>query len=302
MVWAMEAPIEDHAVFRVLIALANNAGDDGSAAFLAQGTIAARVHTTERTVRRCLVELEAAGYIRRGDQNHERARGIPANRRPVVWALNLTGAYDRSQQTGHGWPVTGRPERSRGDMGGRAGVSDKPTTKPNNLKPTPEPKPTTKALVLLPEDDAPEESSSESFLLDVEVEPYFAPRPQPSFEDFYAAYPRHVRKDSARTAWTKVLKRGVPPELIIAGAVRYATDPNRDRDLNFIPHPASWLNGGGWDDEPCTPRTNGREPTSSGLSSGERAALQALEAGREIAAERAAAAATNHHQQIGTGT
>jgi hypothetical protein len=65
---------------------------------------------------------------------------------------------------------------------------------------------------------------------------------------FWDAYPRKVGKRAARQAWDKALRRGVDPAAIVAGARRYAADPNRDDQ--YTAHPTTWLNGDRWEDEP----------------------------------------------------
>jgi hypothetical protein len=65
------------------------------------------------------------------------------------------------------------------------------------------------------------------------------------FDSFWAAYPRKVGKDSARKAWTSAVKRAVPAD-ILAGLARQRWPDNPQ----FIPHPATWLNGGRWQDDP----------------------------------------------------
>ncbi|UOE45494.1 hypothetical protein [Agromyces larvae] len=86
--------------------------------------------------------------------------------------------------------------------------------------------------------------------LDVPVE---APKVTP-FDAFYAEYPRHVGKQAAAKKFA-ALTRGHPELVgaILDGVHRYATDPNLP-DKNYIPHPATWLNQGRWDDEPLPPR------------------------------------------------
>jgi len=82
------------------------------------------------------------------------------------------------------------------------------------------------------------------------------------FDEFWAAYPKRVGKDAARKAFTKAIKRA-SIETILAGARRYASDPNLP-EKQFIPDPATWLNAGRWGDEPCPPRTaTDRPPTGS---------------------------------------
>lgn len=75
------------------------------------------------------------------------------------------------------------------------------------------------------------------------------------FAEFYMAYPRKVGKEAARRAFDKAA-RSTDPALIVDGARRYASDPNLP-EKRFIPHPASWLNAGRWDDEPEVPREGG---------------------------------------------
>lgn len=72
------------------------------------------------------------------------------------------------------------------------------------------------------------------------------------FDAFWTVYPRREAKQAARKAWDKVT-RSVDAATVIAGARRYADDPNRDRA--FTKHAATWLNGGCWDDDPLPPRT-----------------------------------------------
>ncbi len=66
------------------------------------------------------------------------------------------------------------------------------------------------------------------------------------FDEFWCAYPRKVGKVAARKAWTSATKR-VNPDKIVAAVRDY---PFRD-DLQYVPHPASWLNGGRWEDDPA---------------------------------------------------
>lgn len=78
------------------------------------------------------------------------------------------------------------------------------------------------------------------------------PRVRPGFAEFYLIYPRKVGREAARKAFEKAVK-ATTPEAVIEGARRFAADPNLP-DKQFIPHPATWLNAGRWDDEPLPPR------------------------------------------------
>lgn len=74
------------------------------------------------------------------------------------------------------------------------------------------------------------------------------------FETWWTIYPRRERKAAARKAFAKAIKLA-EPSAILAGAVRLRDDPNRVP--MYTPHPASWLNAGGWDDEPLPSRQTG---------------------------------------------
>lgn len=78
-----------------------------------------------------------------------------------------------------------------------------------------------------------------------------------AFAEFWASYPRRAGKGAARLAWAKARRKGVLPEVIVAGARQYAADPNRTEQ--FTAHPATWLNQERWDDDPLP----ARGPTST---------------------------------------
>lgn len=73
------------------------------------------------------------------------------------------------------------------------------------------------------------------------------PKPLGEFDSFWKAYPRKASKGAARKAWIKAVVK-VDPQVIINAAHRLASDPNREPQ--FTPHAATWLNDERWDDEP----------------------------------------------------
>lgn len=84
------------------------------------------------------------------------------------------------------------------------------------------------------------------------------------FEMFWTHYPRKVAKIAARKAFDKAAKIA-DVDTIVEGAQRLAADPNlpgKDEE-QAIPHPASWLNAGRWDDPPLPPRLNSRRPSQT---------------------------------------
>lgn len=84
------------------------------------------------------------------------------------------------------------------------------------------------------------------------------PRKASRFEEFWAVYPRRVAKASAVKAWAKATK-GTDPQDIIDGAIRLRDDPNREDQ--FTPHPATWLNRGSWEDDALPARVEQRKMT-----------------------------------------
>lgn len=106
-----------------------------------------------------------------------------------------------------------------------------------------------------------------------------------SFDKFWETYPRRVGKQAAKAAWSKAAKR-TQAQTIVDGARRYAADPNLP-EPKFIPHPATWLNQGRWEDEPCAPRA-GTQPKTSGSVTDARVQDAMQRIVRMQAAERAA--------------
>ena len=81
-----------------------------------------------------------------------------------------------------------------------------------------------------------------------------------SFERFWEIYPRRSAKKAARTAFDRACKRA-DLAAILAGTERYRDDPNRDPA--YTKHPATWLNGDCWEDDPLPARPDryGNTPT-----------------------------------------
>jgi hypothetical protein len=76
--------------------------------------------------------------------------------------------------------------------------------------------------------------------------------PDESFAEFWNHYPRKVGRADAKKAWARAHKRAAH-KTILAGCIRLAIDPNLP-EKTFIPHPATWLNRDGWEDEPLPVR------------------------------------------------
>lgn len=80
------------------------------------------------------------------------------------------------------------------------------------------------------------------------------------FEEFWNTYPRRVGKQKAKAKFTAACKRASADE-VIDGAQRLAADPNLP-ESQFIPHPTTWLERDGWEDEPLPDRARPSERDS----------------------------------------
>jgi len=73
-------------------------------------------------------------------------------------------------------------------------------------------------------------------------------------EAIYSAYPRKVAPSDALKAIAKAIAKGKTPAHLLERTTAYAaaTALWTEDELRFIPHPATWFNGGRYDDDPKT--------------------------------------------------
>lgn len=70
------------------------------------------------------------------------------------------------------------------------------------------------------------------------------------FEHFWLAYPRPVGKKDARKAWTQAKDKPGLSEILKALESAKQSEQWTKEGGKFIPHPATWLRQGRWDDKP----------------------------------------------------
>ncbi len=75
----------------------------------------------------------------------------------------------------------------------------------------------------------------------------------------YEAYPRKTARDRALKAIRKRLKEGVSAEHLIDRTKAYAAAV-QDKERRFIPYPATWYNGGQYDDDPLEWNPDAQKP------------------------------------------
>jgi hypothetical protein len=81
-----------------------------------------------------------------------------------------------------------------------------------------------------------------------------------TFARFWELYPRKVSKVKARKTWDTAL-RMASADHILAGLERLLPSL-KAREPQYVPHPSTWLNAGGWDDAadppPAPPKSTGK--------------------------------------------
>lgn len=81
-----------------------------------------------------------------------------------------------------------------------------------------------------------------------------APLACEAFAEFWSAYPRKEAKANAEKAWTAHGCKALLPQILVSILWRKSSPDWTKEGGQFIPHPATWLNRRGWEDE----RTEGR--------------------------------------------
>lgn len=205
-------------------ALATRAGLRGN--FPGQATLAAEARCSERKVRDALRELEELGVVERvrrtSKRGYRQADGYRLMDRPLDEDESLAA------------PDAGRDHSNRQE-----------TTEPTG---------TSEQIAPLIEVDRSEVDNPQTPKGGEVVS-------AAAFDAFWSTYPRKAGKATARKAFEKAVERAGNPTPLLDGARRLRDDPNLP-EKRFIPHPATWLNGDRWEDEPLPPRAGAREGTA----------------------------------------
>lgn len=71
----------------------------------------------------------------------------------------------------------------------------------------------------------------------------------PGFDDFWKVYPRHVAKQNAQRSWKSLKPNDELVKRIVADVNRRLESEWRGKDMQYIPHPSTYLNQRRWEDE-----------------------------------------------------
>jgi DNA-binding transcriptional MocR family regulator len=215
----------------LVIAEASKAGR----CILAQETIAGRAEVDRRTVIRQMKALEVRGLIRRtkrSDGHGHRTSDLiilataetPDDKVPLRPSANLSLGEPSPRDNGDAAQATSsaRP----GDT-----VAQEP---------------------VLNRDSEPEDSQRA-------IVPARREHDTEAFRAWWPHYPSQVRRHLAEKAFAKVLASGQATlDELIDGAIAYAKTDKVER--GYVQNPTTWLNGGGWSDEPAS------QPRGAGFS------------------------------------
>ncbi|EMM7970741.1 TPA: helix-turn-helix domain-containing protein [Pseudomonas aeruginosa] len=270
MTWALEQQVVTDAAMRhVLLCLANYANEAGKGAFPSIATLSSDTGLSERTVQYKLRSLEEAGVIRRGNQAIAAAYISHRDRLPMVYDLSMergatvapganddvTGCKPRRNGVqlttqrgatvapGANDDVTGcKPRRNGVQLTTQRGATVAPDPSLNHQRTTKEPKEHVQTGETGSDDVGDRKGKTESGKRPAK------PNPLDGFEEFYQVYPKHKDRAKAEKAWRKIDPALHP--VIMAALPKHCRQRDWLKDNGqFVPLPASWLNGRRWEDE-----------------------------------------------------
>ncbi|HMJ79251.1 MAG TPA: helix-turn-helix domain-containing protein [Iamia sp.] len=214
---------------KLLLLILADYADENWSCFPGQRLLADQTELGERTVRRILSEMETDGLFRR--EHRQRADGSRTSDRFILAGVEAEKAQD---PTGQPRQPTGQPRQSN-----RPAVAGREPTGDPQVEPQGSPLPPAGQLALVSDHPPPVVRRDDSLTL-------------VGFDAFWRVFPRKAGKLAAQQAWAKAVRRANAAD-IIAGAERYAADPNRED--RFTKYPEGWLNAGMWADDPFPDRT-----------------------------------------------
>jgi alkylated DNA nucleotide flippase Atl1 len=141
--------------------------------------------------------------------------------------------------TAIGWVRVVRTKQANGQFGSKAWEILNPTTVDNST-------------VEQPHMEQPTDIKNKTKEDNKTLEKYPQAELEEAFNKFWKSYPRKAEKIDARKAFDKAVAE-YSLEEVIEGAERLAKDPHLP-PKQFVPYPASWLNAGGWTNEPYPER------------------------------------------------
>lgn len=178
------------------------------------------------TVCKCLDDLAEKGWLHRNPPTRAAARGGAKTGYALAIPVSMRGY--RAVESAHGRPAPGSQDELELDPPSSShGIAP---SSPDELK------------IYQPNNTTNTNSR---------VRPRASKRSyRQAFEAWYTDYPRKVGKLSAAKAFDKVANDGTAIEDLVLGLKRMLEAIESGAlERKYIPHPATWLNAGRWDDE-----------------------------------------------------
>lgn len=249
MSWAWSTPTDTPSERLVLLALADHAGEDGEC-WPGSASLAAKTGLSEGSVRRYITRLDERGIL----EKVERRRRKDGTLGTWIYRLRLDVDFraDRPDPertkaqrvtSGHQLPVV-TSERTSAHQCAVDQRAPMRAHESSISEPSREPSPNTRASR---SSQRPTEQAAE-----VSV------REPDDFDAWWSQYPRKTAKANAQRAWRKMKPADRAAALEALGD-HVRSWRLRGTATEYIPHPASWLNGRRWEDD-LTPATVGLRP------------------------------------------
>lgn len=255
-----------------MLALADWGSDDGSRIYPSIKSIAKKIRVTDRQAQRVLHKLIDEGYLT-VVKNHD--GGYNKETRHYQMNLNklsTTGEVDVTPKNGR---VTFRDETGdiqggarvtsralTGDMGVTQSVREplsKPLEEPlvSCSPKSGEPKNDNSRIIYCEEDTPPpngDDEKSKALLEGKAKTSGGSEVAEQEFEIFYEAYPKKQGRQNALREWLDV-----KPDLDeVLTALEWQKETDQWDEMQFIPLPASYINGKRWEDQPSASAVSGR--------------------------------------------
>ena len=201
--------------------------------------LARTIGTNERTIRRFIEEMISAGYLgkKRGGDGRPNRYWIASSDRTEMSDQNESRPDNNVRTETVRADKSVQSEKSRPDISRHSDRTFDDIQTGHGCPPNP---------LIEPFEEPIEERDS----LPPRVLPSEDQRGSDLFASFWKIYPRRVARGAALKAWKRATGAGADPETIIRGAVRYAAERHGEPD-RWTKHPATWLNGECWTDDPA---------------------------------------------------
>lgn len=252
----------------VALSMANHAGPDGEHIRPSIHRVAEQTCVSEKTVKRAIADLIERGMLVLVDSSNGRGRtneySMPVDLQRVADRGTKKRGSSSDIETdkgGHWRGERGTLENGKGDIGEAKGGLCDPPILVQSLEETYKNETLHQSSLPMVGDDTIKNDHSSLPLSEIPPprpsndtrQPNSAKKasvdPMKGFDAFYGAYPRKVGRGAAERAWMSAIRSGATLETICAG-LQWQIPKLREADPEFRPHPATWLNGKRYLDEP----------------------------------------------------